>query len=319
MAIDPEELTQFTWIDTDELHLVGISANGVPEPLLAKTADVGRIIKSNDEDRFLLMVAYSPHQMPLRGKDGRTDLASPKVLEKAAWLFMAKGGKTGMWHEPGHEGEAIVVENGIHRGPSWDVHGDGSLVIKAGDWLVGLILSPAAWSLYKQGKISGVSLQGSAGRKPATQKAIARSTGRKPMKASKILKQMEKAARQQYPSTSSPHVTGVNLAGAASTIGKPGTAERVVQSFLSGLEDRVRKAQGDAAMAETAMAKEGARQGLRIALRQRLLGKLVIKTAVEANQGPSQFGRPIFQQGSTYNLADDDGLGYVGHGGEAVR
>ena len=33
------DLTEFTWIEPDEMHLVGMSANGVASPLLAKAAD----------------------------------------------------------------------------------------------------------------------------------------------------------------------------------------------------------------------------------------------------------------------------------------
>lgn len=33
------DLTEFTWIDTDAVHLVGVSANGFPAPLLAKAAE----------------------------------------------------------------------------------------------------------------------------------------------------------------------------------------------------------------------------------------------------------------------------------------
>lgn len=133
----------------------------------------GHVVKANDEDRFLLMVAYSPHRMPLRGKDGRTDVVSPSVLEKACWQYRANGLGTGMWHEAGHGDEAMCVENSIYRGPDWDVHKDGSLVVKAGDWLVGFVLSPHAWSLYKAGKIGGVSLDGRAGRKKPSPETLA--------------------------------------------------------------------------------------------------------------------------------------------------
>ena len=135
----------------------------------------GTLLKSNEEDHFLLMVAYSPHRMPLRGKDKRIDLASPRVLEKACWRFMAKGAKTGMWHEEGHGEEAVCVENYVYRNPvAWDVHGDGSLLVKEGDWIVAFILGDSAWDLYKSGRIGGVSMQGAAGRKAASAESLAR-------------------------------------------------------------------------------------------------------------------------------------------------
>lgn len=133
----------------------------------------GTVLKARDEDRFLLMVAYSPNRMPLRGADKKTDLASPRVLEKACWAFMAKGAKTGMWHEPGHESDAVCVENYVYRNPvPWVVNDD--LVIKEGDWVVGFVLSERAWDLYKRGLIGGVSMQGGAGRKRASAESLAR-------------------------------------------------------------------------------------------------------------------------------------------------
>ncbi len=133
------------------------------------------VVKSSDEDRYLLTVVYSPNTLPLRGVDDRVDLASPRVLEKAAWSYLRKGCPTGMGHRDGHENEAVCVESYIYRNPvSWDVNGDGALVVTKGDWLAGFILSPAQWRLFKSGEIGGVSFQGSARRKPASGKALAR-------------------------------------------------------------------------------------------------------------------------------------------------
>ena len=38
------------------------------------------------------------------------------------------------------------------------------VIVKSGDWLVGAILDPAAWELYKVGVIDGWSVQGTARR-----------------------------------------------------------------------------------------------------------------------------------------------------------
>ena len=137
----------------------------------------GNVIKSSDEDRFLLCVVYSG-RLPKKGVDGHIDLAPDDVLEKAAWSYLVKGAQTGMWHEDGHDGEAVCVESYIHRAPDWDVNGDGSLIVQKGDWLAGFVLSDAAWRLYKAGRIGGVSFQGSCDRKPAGAKAIARAKER---------------------------------------------------------------------------------------------------------------------------------------------
>ncbi len=131
------------------------------------------VIKASEEKRFLLCVVYSPHRLPLRGVDKRVDLASPDVLEKACWSYAQKGCPTGMFHRDGHEGEAVCVENMIYRGPDWDVHGDGSLIVRKGDWLAGFKLSPAQWAMFRAGEIGGVSFQGTASRKKATAQALA--------------------------------------------------------------------------------------------------------------------------------------------------
>lgn len=134
------------------------------------------VVKENPEQRFVLMVAYSPNRMPARGADGRIDVVAPDVLEKAAWKFAENGFKVGLFHEAGHDGAAQVVENFVHRGkPMRFTAPDGSVqTVRKGDWLVGMILSPKAWELYKKGLIGGVSPQGTAGRKPATARTLAR-------------------------------------------------------------------------------------------------------------------------------------------------
>ena len=139
---------------------------------------VGLILKSRDEDQFLLMVVYDPHRMPLRGADKAIDIASPEVLEKGCWRFMGHGARGGLNHQPGHEDAIKFVENYIYRGPDW--HEDGwppDVVIKAGTWLAGALLSDATWADYKAGKYGGVSLQGGARRAPASAKSLARVRG----------------------------------------------------------------------------------------------------------------------------------------------
>lgn len=141
-----------------------------------RTIAVSSVVKAREEDRFLLCVVYSPNRMPLRGADQRVDLATPDVLEKACWRFAMNGFKVGVDHKPGGEGAARVVENWIHRGPSWHLIGpDGrESVVKAGDWIVGMVLSPSAWRSYKAGRFGGVSMQGRAERIPATKKTLNR-------------------------------------------------------------------------------------------------------------------------------------------------
>jgi hypothetical protein len=138
----------------------------------------GAIKMAKEEDRFLLLVAYSANKMPLRGADTYIDLAGPEVLEKACWKFADNGMVTGLWHEPGHEKAARVVENYIYRNPEpWVIKGENGQpdqIIRQGDWVTGLILSKATWKLYKAGFIGGASPQGGAARIVATAETLER-------------------------------------------------------------------------------------------------------------------------------------------------
>jgi hypothetical protein len=117
-----------------------------------------------DEQRYVLGVAYQAGQDPRikRGADGGRDYFSPEELEKAAWGFLKNGPESGLFHADGTEGAATVVESYIYRGPDWHIGND--VVVKSGDWLVGAILDEHAWQLYKSGRVTGWSPQGSARR-----------------------------------------------------------------------------------------------------------------------------------------------------------
>ena len=134
------------------------------------------VAKAEEESRFLLMVGYSPNRMPLRGADGKLDVASPEVVEKACWRFMENGARGGLMHKAGGENALRVVENGIYRGPEWHftaANGE-EVTVRKGDWLIGAILSPSAWRRYKNGEFGSGSLQGSAQRGPARPETLAR-------------------------------------------------------------------------------------------------------------------------------------------------
>ena len=134
------------------------------------------VVKSIPEHRFVLAVAYSANRLPAKGADKRTDLASPDVLEKAAWRFAANGFKVGVNHRDGTEGAARVVENYVHRGRAVKFRSaDGTVQkIRRGDWCIGMILAPDAWDKFKRGELTGLSPQGTAGRKPVTPKTLKR-------------------------------------------------------------------------------------------------------------------------------------------------
>lgn len=140
----------------------------------------GAVLKADPEQRFVLMVLYSPNRMPHRGADRKIDVVSPSVLEKACWRFTDNGLKVGLFHEAGHQGAARCVENYVYRNPvPWVIKSpDGNTqVIKEGDWIGGFILDPPTWDMYKSGLIGGASPQGTAGRKPASPETLARING----------------------------------------------------------------------------------------------------------------------------------------------
>lgn len=120
------------------------------------------------EQRFIVALAYRAGQDAgiVKGQDQRRDYFTPEELEKAAHSFARNGMGGGTFHLDGTDSEFEPTESWIHRGPDWRVVGpDGSVtVVKAGDWLVGGYLSPAAWEQYKRGEITGLSPQGTARR-----------------------------------------------------------------------------------------------------------------------------------------------------------
>lgn len=118
--------------------------------------------------RFLLGIAYQagPDERIQRGADGGRDYFTAGELEKAAHSFLRNGPRVGLFHVDGTDGEATatVVESYIYRNNDpWVVADD--LVVRKGDWVVGAVLSPKAWDLYKGGRISGLSPQGTATRR----------------------------------------------------------------------------------------------------------------------------------------------------------
>lgn len=121
------------------------------------------------EDQFLYGAAYQAGPSPLirRGADGGLDMFSARELEKAAWSFMLGGHQHGLFHADGTEGIAKTVESGIYRNPvPWVISDD--LIIRKGDWTLGVLVNDEGWALYKQGKIGGLSPQGAAKRRSPT-------------------------------------------------------------------------------------------------------------------------------------------------------
>lgn len=136
----------------------------------------GVVIKSDDEQRYTLAVAYPVDQADVaKARDGFRDFASGDALRKAAWNFMANGAEVGLGHESGTEGAGRTVESYILP-CDWAVTAaDGSEhVIKKGSWMQGTVWTPATWELIKSGEINGVSMQGGAIRRAPSPADVAR-------------------------------------------------------------------------------------------------------------------------------------------------
>ena len=154
---------------------IDVSPEDAPEP---DTRDIGgAVIKSDAEQRYVLMVAYAAMKADVgTAQDGFRDFGQPAVIEKACFNFMRKGCKLGMWHKEGYSDCGEVVENYIYRGPTWVIKGDDGTeqIIEPGDWLTGMILTPEVWAMYKSGAIGGASPQGKAKRRIPDADTLAR-------------------------------------------------------------------------------------------------------------------------------------------------
>jgi hypothetical protein len=136
----------------------------------------GFVVKSEAERRYTLTVAYPADKADVAvAADGHLDFASKAAVEDAAWGYMRKFRSVGADHADGTDGAGDLVESYIYRGPDWVVKAaDGSeVVIKAGDWLMGTIWSPAAWEKWKRGEYGGTSPQGGAKRRLPSPEAVA--------------------------------------------------------------------------------------------------------------------------------------------------
>jgi len=136
----------------------------------------GRLVKSEDERRYTLVVGYPANKPDVAvAADGYRDFASKAAVEDAAWSYLATSPNVGLWHADGTDGAGRVVESYIYRGPDWTVKAaDGTEhTVTAGDWLLGIQWGEQAWGDIKAGRIGGVSMQGRAERRKPTAEAVA--------------------------------------------------------------------------------------------------------------------------------------------------
>jgi Putative phage serine protease XkdF len=133
------------------------------------------IAKSASAQRYTLGVAWPAYKPEIaKAADGKKDVIGPEAIEKAAWEYNATGREVGIWHADGTTGHGTVVESYVYRGPTWElVAVDGSTqVVKAGDWLMGVVWDESAWSLIERGLVDGMSPQGGGVRVPADASSI---------------------------------------------------------------------------------------------------------------------------------------------------
>lgn len=131
------------------------------------TGLAGVIVKADATRRYTLAMGYPANSPDVSvALDGHRDFAGPEAVEDAAWQFM-KSRKIGLWHEDGTDGAGDVVESYIYRGPDWTVKAsdDSERVIKAGDWLLGIVWDEQSWDQIGKQEINGVSMQGKAKRR----------------------------------------------------------------------------------------------------------------------------------------------------------
>lgn len=140
------------------------------------TSVKGALIKAEDERRFTLCCAY-PALRPdaAVAADQHRDYVGKEALEEAAWSYLLKSREVGLYHQDGTDGAGVVVESYIWRADPWVIKTTSGreYTVHPGDWLVGIQWDEATWPLIKQGRIKGVSMQGTAERRTPSAESLA--------------------------------------------------------------------------------------------------------------------------------------------------
>jgi Putative phage serine protease XkdF len=135
-----------------------------------------RVVKAEAERRYTLCLVYPAERPDVSvAMDGYRDFATCGAVQDAAWSYLRKGGQVGLMHAQGTAGSGDVVESYLWPGDDWVMRAaDGSRqVIRKGDWLAGIVWSRKAWDLIKSGRVTGVSMQGTAVRRRPTRDELA--------------------------------------------------------------------------------------------------------------------------------------------------
>jgi hypothetical protein len=126
-----------------------------------------RLVKAEgreaEDERFVLGVVLEPEV-----EDSQQDIYSAAEVRKACHDYMASAAQIGLMHQELLSQGARILEN--YLAPV-DFAMNGQ-TIKAGTWLQGIrILDDAVWEAVKAGKLTGLSIGGSAVRVPEQQEA----------------------------------------------------------------------------------------------------------------------------------------------------
>lgn len=135
-----------------------------------------KALRMEPEQHYTLGLSYPANRVDRQiAADGYRDFATPEVLEQAAWNFMRKSLKIGLLHHKGTDGHGEVVESYIYRGPDWEMTTPSGqkTMIKAGDWLLGVIWDDPTWDAIKRRKLTGLSPQAKVRRRKPSAEALA--------------------------------------------------------------------------------------------------------------------------------------------------
>lgn len=110
------------------------------------------LMKTENQQRYTLGVAYPADEI-----DSHGDFASAEDVEQAAWNYLTTARGVGLMHKSGTDGAGVVVESYIYRGPDWTVDDQ---IVKAGDWLLGVVWDEPSWHEIQAGRLRGYSIQG---------------------------------------------------------------------------------------------------------------------------------------------------------------
>jgi hypothetical protein len=135
-----------------------------------------RVFKATQERRFTLGLAYPAMKADVaRASDGFRDFVTPDVLAKTAHRWLHEYRDVNLFHQGGTSGHFTPAESYLwpEGAPQWDVKGDGSVLIKENDWLLGGYWDEYGWSLVKAGLVNGWSPEGTAARREALAEHLA--------------------------------------------------------------------------------------------------------------------------------------------------